>query len=1163
MAKQNNKEEPKKQLWLTSWAINNKSAMYLLVAFLTIFGLISYQNLPKEQFPEVVFPQILVTTVYPGASPTDVENLISKHIEEEINTISSVRDVNSNSIQDFSTVIVTFETDEDVDEAKDLVQDAVDKAKSDLPNDLDDDPQVKKVEINDLPIMYVNISGDFDDETLKEYAEMVQDDIETLNEINRVDMVGAREREVQINVDLYRLHQAGLALTDVQQAIAQENVTISGGNLELGSQNYSVRVVGEFDAVEQMQNMIIRSPRGASVYLRDIADVNDTFKAQESYARLDDQKVITLSVVKRGGENLIETSDKIKVILDELQETKLPKSLDVSTFGDTSTSTRTTLNDLVNTIIIGFFLVTLVLMFFMGVNNALFVGAAVPLSAFITFMIIPGYDFTLNTIVLFSLLMALGILVDNAIVVAENTYRIYNDTDKSLDYAAKYAPAEVFAPVLSGILTTLAPFFPLLFWPGVTGSFMFYLPATLITTLAASLFVAFVINPVFAASFMKVVKRQGGKNKKPLYLWTALFAVISVFGFIAGNTGVGTIGLTFIVLVWLTWYVIEPAIEGFQKKLLPALESRYEKIVSWAVRGKQPGWIVTFTLLLFVASIMLFGASAPKVSFFPEPEPHFSYVYVDLPVGTDTDYTDSIATVVANKVQQVVAPDRDIIDAVLTNVAVSAGDPSPLAFEQGTRPEKAKVTVSYVEYQDRKGKSTSEIQQSIREAVKGTVPGATVTVEQESSGPPTGKPINIEVRGDDYDQLVKTAQKFQKFIESKNIPGIEGLQNDLVLDKPEAIIKIDRERANRNGIKTATIGNAIRTAINGNEVSKFREDDDQYPIILRLKKEYRESPEKLRNMRISFLDMASGQFRQIPLSSVADIAYTSSYGAIKRKNLDRIVTISSEVLEGYTANEIVAQIRRLAEEFDQPEGIAIELTGEQEDQKETTDFLGFAMALSLMMILFILTASFNSLGKTFIILTQVLFSVIGVFLGYTIFGMEMIIVMTGVGIIALAGIVVNNGILLVEFTDLLKGEGSSTRKAVIEAGKVRLKPVLLTAVSTMLGLIPLAVGLNIDFYGLFWHGEPNMYLGGDNVVFWGPLSWTIIFGLLFSTVLTLVVVPALYVIYFRAKVNWKRRMFRWKMAMADHEDNTDDNFNSNGHAGGQESEEEAADHIAL
>jgi multidrug efflux pump subunit AcrB len=427
------------------------------------------------------------------------------------------------------------------------------------------------------------------------------------------------------------------------------------------------------------------------------------------------------------------------------------------------------------------------------------------------------------------------------------------------------------------------------------------------------------------------------------------------------------------------------------------------------------------------------------------------------------------------------------------------------------------VEVAFVPFGERDGKSTRDYLDKIRAAVKG-IPGAQITVDQEQGGPPTGKPINIEITGDDYTQLINVAEKFEKYIDSLQIGGIEDLKSDVSKNKPEVTVEIDRKKANAEGISTQQIVNEVRFALFGVEASKFKDFEDDYPIMLRYKYDQRNDVQALMNARITYRDMnMGGQIRQVPLSSVATIRYSSTYGGIKRKDEKRIVNLFSNVLTGFTPNEVVAQIQEAANTFPTPEGVSIKLTGEQEDQKETSDFLLKALLMSVAIILIILVLQFNSFGKPLLILTEIVFSVIGVLLGFAIFGMTFSILMTGVGIVALAGIVVRNGILLVEFTDELMKRDLPLREAIIKAGKTRMTPVLLTATATILGLIPLAVGLNMDFVTLFTELNPHIYFGGDNVAFWGPLSWTMIFGLAFATFLTLILVPCMYLLLERSR----------------------------------------------
>jgi multidrug efflux pump subunit AcrB len=1094
----------------SSWAINNKTSVYIMTIIITLAGLMTYNSLPKEQFPEVVFPQILVNTIYAGTSPGDMENLVTKHIEKQVKSINGVKKVTSSSIQDFSMINIEFNTDVEVPIAKQRVKDAVDKAKKDLPNDLTREPEVIDIDVSQMPIMNVHLSGNYQLDKLKEYAEQVKDRVEGLKEITRCDIVGALEREIQIDVDMYKMQAADITMMDITNAVKYENMTISGGQIKMDGVKRNINVVGQYTDARKIGDIILRSSSGATIYLKDIATITDGFKEKESYARLDHDNVITLNVIKKSGQNLIDASDKIKDIIKDLEENQLPKGLKVTITGDQSDTTRVTLADLINTIIIGFILVTLILMFFMGTTNAIFVAMSVPLSMFVAFLIMPSIGFTLNMIVLFSFLLALGIVVDDAIVVIENTHRIYDNGKVPIVKAAKMAAGEVFLPVLSGTLTTLAPFIPLAFWKGVIGKFMFFLPITLIVTLLASLLVAYIINPVFAVDFMKpheAEDKHKSKVTKGFKITTVVFGVIALLSFIVGNIGLGSLTLTLYALYCLNQFVLHGVILKFQEKTWPNVQEKYSRVIGWTLTGSRPIWILVSTIGLFIFSIVLTGIRQPKVEFFPKGDPNFIFTYLALPIGTDQVYTDSITKLVEDRIYKVVGDSNPIVESVIANVAVGASNPQ--SFDFSTAPHLGKVTVAFVPFGERDGQSTVEYLDKIRDAVKG-IPGAEITVEQEQGGPPTGKPINIEITGDNFAELTATSKDIKRYLDSLGIPGIEELKSDLQSNKPEIVVEIDRERANREGISTAIIGKELRDAIFGAEVSKFKDAKDDYPIQLRYAFDQRNNINALMNLKITFRDMnMGGMVRQVPLSSVATIKYGNTFGGIKRKNQRRMITISSNVLSGYNANEIVGKITKAIGRYQLPSGVIATMTGEQEEQAETGAFLGNAMLISFGLIFLILVTQFNSVSKPLIIFVEIFFSIIGVLLGLSIFNMTISVVMTGVGVIALAGIVVRNGILLVEFTDLLLEQGMEQRAAIIEAGKTRMTPVILTASATILGLIPLAVGFNIDFVSLFSHFEPHIHFGGDNVAFWGPLSWTMIFGLSFATFLTLILVPVM------------------------------------------------------
>jgi len=1102
----------------TSWAIDNKTTTFILLVFLSFAGYLYYQKLPKENFPEVKVPTIYVSTIYAGTSPTDMENLVAKPLEKQIKGISGVKKITSNSIQDFCNVMVEFNTDVEVSVALQKVKDAVDKAKKDLPEKLTSGPNTQEVNFSEFPIMYVNVAGP-DLKKLKQHSEDIKDHIESLKEITRVDMVGALDREIQVNVDMYKLQALQLTLGDIQRAIQYENMTISGGTVTTDGMKRTISVKKEFKSVDELKRIVVGSQAGAHVYLEDVADIPaDAYKEKESYARLDGKDVITLNIIKRSGENLVDASDKIYAIIDEMKASKqIPDDVTVTITGDQSERTRITLHDLINTIIIGFVLVLIVLMFFMGATNAFFVALSVPLSMAVAFIVLDSIGFTMNMIVLFAFLLALGIVVDDAIVVIENTHRIFlENAGLGIVRSAKLAAGEVFLPVLSGTLTTLAPFIPLAFWGGIIGQFMVYLPITLIITLLASLFVAYIFNPVFAVSFMRHYDSASARNNAwPSWLKRfAIFAIaFAAIGYLAGSSFTGNFTLFILVCVLLHHYLLRRAIFSFQEKLWPRVREWYGRKLVWAI---DHPWTIMFSMVgLFIISFIGLGMRQPKVDFFPQAEPNFIYTYIELPVGTDQNKTNAIALQVEERINKLIGADTDVVNSIIANVAFGAGNPNQP--DLSVQPHKAKVTVAFVEFAQRHGKSTRTILERIQHSFGETkIPDASIIVEQEQGGPPVGKPISIEITGDKLEALTSTGDALKLYLDSLNIDGVERLKSDVASSKPEIVFNIDRERANREGISTGMIGMELRNAVFGAEASKFRDENDEYPIMIRYQEDQRSDLNALNNLKFTYRDMnMGGRIRNVPLSSFADIYYGKSYGGVKRKAQKRIITLESNVLAGYNPNEVAANVTTQVQKWKlthKVPGVEIKMGGQAEEQAETAAFLGWALMASIGLIVVILVTQFNSIGKPIIILSEILFSVIGVFLGLAIFGGNVSIIMTGVGIVALAGIVVRNGILIVEFTEILKERGMKTREALIEAGKTRMTPVLLTATATILGLIPLAVGLNIDFYTLFAEGNPHIFLGGDSVAFWGPLSWTMIYGLSFATILTLLVLPVMYIL---------------------------------------------------
>ncbi len=1128
---------------LSTWSIHNKMTVFVIIAMIFFAGIFAYQNMPREAFPEIVVPEIYVATPYPGNSAIDIEKLITRPIEKEINGISGVDEIVSTSIEGFSSIQVKFDFSVTPTEALRKVKDKVDAAMSDkdFPKDLPADPTVQELNFAELmPIMNINLSGEFSMDQLKEYGEYLEDEIEKVPEISKVDIRGIQDKEVEISVDLYKMQTSEISFNDIGAAIQNENMTISGGDLLENGLRRNVRVIGEFKSAKEIENIIVKQEKGNIVYLRDIAIVRFKEQEKDNYAREFSQPVVMLDVTKRGGENLIKASTQIDSILAKAKTSFFPSNLYISKTNDMTNDTKTMVADLENSIILGVILVVLVLLFFLGTRNALFVGVAIPLSMFISFIILNALGVTLNMMVLFSLVLALGMLVDNGIVVVENVYRLLDQGYSKID-AAKFGVGEVAMPIIASTATTLAAFLPLAFWPGMMGEFMKYLPVTLIIVLGSSLFVALVINPMLTSVYMKI--KEDEVDLKKLFKYSIILFIIGVLLLVAGITleikGLNAFGLLLIlaaILRIVNTKLLTPATIWFQHKLLPKLENTYERVLKFALYGVRPKLFVFGTFGLLILSFVLFAVFPPKVLFFPETPPKQVYVYLEYPIGTDIEVTNDLSKEIENKIQDhlkkyEINGHNFLITSVIGQVGEGTSDPNQ-GQQGGTTPNKARITVDFVKFIDRDGTDTNDVLIEIRELLYG-FPGVKITVDRPEDGPPTGPPINIEVTGDDYKQLLYAADDIRQFINDANILGIEDLKLDVEQGKPELPVIIDRQKARRLNISTGQVGDVLRTSLFGKEVSTFKDGEDDYPINIRLMDKYRYNKDVLMNQKITFRDQASGKIVQIPISAIAHTETSSTFSAVKRKDLNRVITLFSNVLENYNATEINDQIKKALENYTLPKGITFSFTGEQEKQAEEMAFLSRALMIAVFLIFLILVGQFNSTSTPVIISLSVILSLIGVLLGLIIFRMEFVVMMTMIGIISLAGIVVNNAIVLIDYTLLImqrkRLENNFDKNAftkeliyesIVEGGRTRLRPVLLTAITTILGLLPLAIGININFMTLFTEFDPQFYIGGENVAFWGPMSWTIIFGLVFATFLTLIIVPVLLSLLtnFKAKV---------------------------------------------
>ena len=1113
----------RKEFWLSTFSINNRISVLVLLVLVAVMGIVSYLVIPKESFPSINVPNIFVVTVYPGVSPEDMESLVTRKLEDELGNISEVKEMTSTSSEGYSNINLEFDPNVDIEDALQKVREKVDLAKPELPEDAEE-PVVQEINFAEFPIMNVNLSGEYDEVILKEIAEDLQDKIEAIPSVLGVDLTGGLEREVQVDVDLAKMKYYGVTFGDIIAAISSENVTIPGGDISVGTKKFLLRVPGQYEDTALLEDVVIKGEQRSPIYVRDVASVTFGFKERETYSELEGAPVITLGVKKRTGQNILDTAERTKAILDAELET-LPPTTKYEITNDQSIDVVSMVSNLENNIISGLTLVVGVLLFFLGVRNASFVGISIPLSMFLSFIILSAVGITMNMVVLFSLILSLGMLVDNAIVVVENIYRYLEEGYDNFE-AAKKGTGEVAIPIIAGTMTTIAAFAPMVFWPGIVGQFMSYLPKTLIITLASSLFVGLIINPVICALFMRV----DGQEKRAQITPKGKRILIGVVGFFA---------LIFLATSFVTWamlivlgvilwvfnkYVLEPIGRWWQKDGLNKWIDRYEKSLTWALNNRLT--TIGISMLVLLSSFGVLRAFPTGVEFFPEDiPPRDIYIQVETPIGSDVKYTKTIIDEVRDRVQNL--PNIVDVNSVLaTSGALITADPG--SSGGGNTPNRGTVALNFVDFQEREG-DVFEAMEFLRDHMSENIVGAKITVEQPPNGPPTGKPVNLEISGNDMEQLTLISNTILKTLEADSVfAKMDGLESNLPEPRPEVRVEVDREKAALYELNTNTIGMTIRQAINGVEASKFRDGKEEYDIIVRLNDEYRDDMSTLGDLTIFH------EGNQIPLSEVATWEVNDGLGGINHKEAVRVITISADVRAGYQANAVLAEVQGVLDNYlqDLPPGYTFSWTGQQQEQDESFNFLGIAFLIALFLISFILVSQFNSIAKPLIILSSVIMSMAGVFYGLVTFQMAFGL-MAFLGIISLAGIVVNNAIVLIDYVDILRErDGMDLRSALIQGGKVRFRPVILTATTTALGLVPLAVGFNFDFIVLvatplefFSNLHSYIYMGGEQAAWWGPMAIAVIVGLLFATALTLILVPVLYSIIERSRRGLNKVMF--------------------------------------
>lgn len=1058
---------------VTKFSVEHATAVFVLVFCLLIGGLISYGSLPREAAPDIPIPIVIVSTPYFGVSPSDMETLVTQPMENEFKSLRGLKQMTSTSAESVSLVTIEFETDVNIEEALQKVREKVDKVKPDLPPDAEE-PEVIEINPSDWPVLIANVSGDMDPVRLKGIGEAIQDDLEKISGVLRVDLAGGVEREIQVLLDPDKMRQYKVSSGQVIGTIQAENINLPGGSIEVGSMKYLLRVPGEFEDLDTIRDLVVKAPEGQQVRIRDVGQVIDTYKEQETYSRLTsfetgpDGKVtsrtmpnISLSVVKRSGENIIEIAEASKTVINEYK-VRMEPGVSVKILNDMSKDIKASVTDLENNIISGMILVIAVLFFFMGgARNALMVSISVPLSMLISFIVLDALGITLNMVVLFSLMLALGMLVDNAIVIVENIYR-HASEGKPLHQAALDGTNEVGWAIIASTATTVGAFFPMVFWPGVMGKFMGYLPRTVIITLIASLFVALIINPAVAAVFLRVKRDKGGEIKATNEYDVPDNAIYKV----------------------------------------------YRSLLEWSLNHRLV--IIALSIATFIGTFVVFGKSNAGVEFFPGSTAEQFTIKIETADGSRLEATDDLVKRVVDpldgkldlaygftpqekkELEARLSTGADLVEAWIEDVGTGGGSGMVAG---GTAPHYAKISVDLLAAEDQQS-DPDEFMEALRDVYQ-RVPGATIILEVQEMGPPSGKPVSIEIVGEDLKVSAKISRDIKERI--RTIPGIIDLDDDVELSRPEILVRVDRERAALVKTDTNGVAMTVRTAVNGTKASVFREGDEEYDITVKYPESRRADVNGLQLLTVSNRD---GD--HIPLTEVADISVEGGSGSIRHKDQDRVVSVSANAAAGYLPADLLKAVQTELSDYKVPPGYEIRYTGENKDQEEAAAFLGRALLIALFIIALILVTQFNSISQPLIILSSVLLSLIGVLWGLIIAREPFGIIMTGIGIISLAGVVVNNSIVLIDYANQLRNRGMSRRDAVMTAGLVRFRPVLLTAATTILGLVPLVIGVSVDFI------NQGIVIGGRSVDMWGPMARAVSSGLLVATVLTLVVVPVLY-----------------------------------------------------
>ncbi len=1026
-----------------------KSAATILVLVLCVatFGWLSYERLPRESAPDIKIPVVMVSTPYIGVSPSDIENLVTTPLEKELGNVRDLKKMTSTSAEGVSLITLEFVPEVVIEDALQRVRDAVGRAESDIPAEAED-TQIREISFSDVPIMLVTIAGPLDEAQLKKLGEDLEDRVERIPGVMNAVLSGGREREIKVLVDPTRLEHYGLSLTDVLGSIRNENVNVPGGEVVVGNANVLLRVPGEFVTAADVADVAIKRSGGRPVFIRDVARVEDTFAERKTYARMNGRPAVSLAITKRTGANILDVATRVKeAVANEAKS--WPEGVEYRVLGDQSKMIKNMVSDLENGILTALVLVVAVILVFMGVRNSLFVAISIPLSFMLSMIVIELLDMTLNMMVLFSLILALGMLVDNAIVIVENVYR-HAENGVPMPQAAIVGTSEVALAVAASTATTVAAFLPLIFWSGIMGQFMGFMPKTVIIVLVASLVVAIGVLPVLTSKMMKVRSRTGPEK-----------------GDLEDLSFVG---------------------------------NAYLALLRGTIRFRYP--VILVGLITLIGTFVYYAGNNHGTEFFPETDPERAIIKIRAADGTDIEATDRVVREV-----EAIVTEFENVDVYVAETGIAGGG-DPLEGAQAAA-NQARITIDFrpdassaKKGQLQRVEPTPTTVERIRERLA-TVAGAEVTIDKEEMGPPVGKPISVEITGDDFHELGAYAANVRREIEAK-VEGSTDLRDDYRVGRPEMRIRVNRGAAKRVGASTNDIAMTVRTAVAGTKASALRDGDDEYDIMVELDPRFREDLQSVFAMRIPGREDTNPDTFAVPLSSVASYEITGGTGSIRHIDQKRVVTIEGDIADGYNENSVREAVIAYIADAKTPDGIAMRLGGANDEQLEAQAFLLRAFGLAFFLILLVIVWQFNRIDIPLIIMSSVVLSLIGVLWGLLITGTPFGVIMTGLGVISLAGVVVNNAIVLLDYVEQLRAQGSDSTDALLRAGLARFRPVFLTATTTVLGLVPMALGISVDFRKL------QISSGSPSSQWWSPMAIAVIFGLAVATVLTLVFVPTMY-----------------------------------------------------